>query len=393
MGSYKEIMDKLIIKEVEEGRIVGANVLVIHNGNEIYHNTFGYSDKERKVIMTRDTIFRMYSMTKPITAVAIMILVERGYINLDDSVSKYFPEYSNQLVYNSNGELESINRDIAIYDLLNMTSGIPYPDESHESGRQMGKLFRNFIERRESGEKGDSPDTQEYIRAIARIPLAQQPGTKWVYGLSADILGGIIEVVTNKKFGEFLKEEIFDPLEMKDTGFFVPKDKLNRFAQNYMWNEEMNTLVPFEKSHLGEYYGEDVAYESGGAGLVSTIDDYSHFAIMMINNGEYNGKRILKKETIEFMTRDKLTKEQKVDFIWDGMKGYGYGNLMRILINKEEAVTSASLGEFGWDGWTGNFVSMDPKENLVFLYFIQRCDSGVTPIVRKLKMATYEAID
>ena len=147
------------------------------------------------------------------------------------------------------------------------------------------------------------------------------------------------------------------------------------------------------KSHLGEYNGEDVAYESGGAGLVSTMDDYSHFAIMMINNGEYNGKRILKKETIEFMTRDKLTKEQKVDFIWDGMKGYGYGNLMRILINKEEAVTSASLGEFGWDGWTGNFVSMDPKENLVFLYFIQRCDSGVTPIVRKLKMATYEAID
>ncbi|MGG7214285.1 serine hydrolase domain-containing protein [Clostridium nigeriense] len=389
MGSYNETMDNLLIKEVEEGRVVGANVLVIHNGSEIYHNTFGYSDKERKIAMSRDTIFRMYSMTKPITAVAIMILVERGEIDLNDSVSKYFSEFSNQLVYSLNEELEDIKRDITINDLLNMTAGIPYPDENHESGRQMGKLFRSFIERRE---KGDSPDTQEYIRAIARVPLVQQPGAKWVYGLSADILGGIIEIVTNKRFGEFIKEEIFYPLEMKDTAFFVPKDKLNRFAQNYMWNEEMNTLVPFEKSHLGEYYGEDVAYESGGAGLVSTIDDYSHFAMMMVNNGEYNGNKILERKTIELMTKDKLTKEQKADFIWDGMKGYGYGNLMRILINKEEAETSANIGEFGWDGWTGNFVSMDPKEKIVLLYFIQRCDSGVTPIVRNLKRATYEFI-
>lgn len=389
MISYKEIMDSIIEKEVAHGKVVGANVLIIHNENEIYFKTIGYSDKEEKRIMNRDTIFRMYSMTKPITAVAIMILVERKKINLLDPIKKYFPDFSNSLVYSSGGNLENINRDINIYDLLNMTSGIPYPDESHKSGREMDKLFKDLIKRREEGEL---INTQDYIKYISKIPLAQQPGTKWVYGLSADILGGIIEIVTNKKFSQFLKEEIFDPLEMKDTDFFVPKSKLNRFAQNYKWNEERKELIPFTNSHLGEYYGEDVAFESGGAGLVSTIDDYSHFAMMMINNGEYNGKRILDSKTIKFMTQDKLTKEQKDDFTWDGMKGYGYGNLMRILINKEEAKTSSSIGEFGWDGWTGNYVSIDPKEKLIILYFIQRCDSGVTPIIEKLKNVIYKSI-
>ena len=151
--------------------------------------------------------------------------------------------------------------------------------------------------------------------------------------------------------------------------------------------------MAFERSHLGEYYGEDVAFESGGAGLVSTVNDYSHFAMMLINNGEYRGKRILESKTIETMITDQLSKEQKADFTWDGMKGYGYGSLMRILIDKEEAVTRASIGEFGWDGWTGNHVAMDPEEKLVFLYFIQRCDSGLTPIIRKLKETTYSHIN
>lgn len=382
-------MDKLIKKLVEDGEIVGATTLVIHNGNEIYQSEFGYADKENKIPMNRDTIFRMYSMTKPITAVATMILVERGDISLFDPINKYFPEFKSQLAYNSEGQLEELEREITIFDLLNMTSGIPYPDDSHESGREMDKIFRSFIERRE---KGNPPSTQEYIKAIAKVPLVNQPGKKWVYGLSADILGGIIEIASKKRFGEFLKEEIFEPLEMKDTGFFVPKDKLYRFAKNYIWDKDISSLVPFEKSHLGEYYGEDVAFESGGAGLVSTIGDYSHFAMMMINNGEYNGKRILERETIELMITDKLNKEQKAEFIWDGMKGFGYGSLMRILINQEEAVTSSSLGEFGWDGWTGNHVSMDPKEKLIFLYFIQRRDSGLTPIIRKIKEATYSYI-
>lgn len=389
MFAYNETVENLIKREIDNGNIVGASMLVIHKNREIYHNTFGYADKENKVLMKRDTIFRMFSMTKPITAVATMILAERGEIDLLDPVSKYFQEYKNQLVYNDNNDLEPAKREITISDLLNMTSGIPYPDDT-KSGKELGDMLRGFIKKREMGE---SVTTQDYVRAIGKIPLLFQPGEKWSYGFSADILGGIIEIVSNKKFSEFLRDEIFLPLGMKDTGFFVPKEKRDRFAAIYRFDENEKFLKPFKESFLGEYYGEDVAFESGGAGLVSTLDDYSKFAMMMINKGKYNGVRILGRKTIEFMIKDKLTDKQKVDFTWDSIKGYGYGCLMRILINQGEAGTNASLGEFGWDGWTGNYIIMDPKEELIFMYFIQRCDSGVTPVVRKLRMATYAAIE
>ena len=389
MFAYNETVENLIKREIDNGNIVGASMLVIHKNREIYHNTFGYADKENKVLMKRDTIFRMFSMTKPITAVATMILAERGEIDLLDPVSKYFQEYKNQLVYNDNNDLEPAKREITISDLLNMTSGIPYPDDT-KSGKELGDMLRGFIKKREMGE---SVTTQDYVRAIGKIPLLFQPGEKWSYGFSADILGGIIEIVSNKKFSEFLRDEIFLPLGMKDTGFFVPKEKRDRFAAIYRFDENEKFLKPFKESFLGEYYGEDVAFESGGAGLVSTLDDYSKFAMMMINKGKYNGVRILGRKTIEFMIKDKLTDKQKVDFTWDSIKGYGYGCLMRILINQGEAGTNASLGEFGWDGWTGNYIIMDPKEELIFMYFIQRCDSGVTPVVRKLRMAIYAAIE
>lgn len=389
MFLYDQIVNKLIQKEVEDGNVTGASMLVIHKDKEIYHNTFGYADKENKIPMKRDTIFRMFSMTKPITAVATMILVERGEIDLWDPVSKYFSEYKNQLVYNEEGRLEPVKRDVTISDLLNMTSGIPYPDDT-KSGKEIGKIIDDFIKKRKLGE---IVTTQDYIKAIGKVPLLFQPGEKWLYGFSADILAGIIEVVSNKKYSEFLDEEIFNPLGMNDTGFFVPKEKANRFANIYKFDENEKVLKPFEEDFLGVYYGEDVEFESGGAGLVSTLDDYSKFAKMLLNKGTYNGIRILGRKTVEFMIKDKLTDKQKVDFDWDSIKGYGYGCLMRILVNQGEAGTNASIGEFGWDGWTGNYIIMDPVENLIFMYFIQRCDSGVTPVVRKLRMATYASIE
>lgn len=389
MFLYDQVINKLIQKELDDGNITGASMLVIHNDKEIYHNTFGYADKEKKTLMKRDTIFRMFSMTKPITAVATMILAERGEIDLWDPVSKYFHEYKNQLAYNEIGNLEPVKRDVTISDLLNMTSGIPYPDDT-KSGKEIGEIINKFTEKRKLGE---IVTTQDYIKAIGKVPLSFQPGEKWLYGFSADILAGIIEVVSKKKYSEFLKDEIFNPLGMNDTGFFVPKEKLNRFANIYKFDESEKILKPFEEDFLGVYYGEDVEFESGGAGLVSTIDDYSKFAKMLLNKGSYNGIRILGRKTVEFMIKNKLTDKQKVDFNWDSVKGYGYGCLMRILVDQGEAGTNASIGEFGWDGWTGNYIIMDPVENLIFMYFIQRCDSGVTPVVRKLRMATYASIE
>lgn len=390
MFEYKQAMDRVIQREVETGQIAGAVALVLHKGKEIYFNTLGYADKDKEIPMRRDTIFHMYSMTKPITAAAVMILAERGEIDLRDSVSKYLPYFAGQKVLQKDGSLVPVERESTIWDMLHMTSGIPYPDVSHEAGRQMDVLFKELIHRRECGER---VDTQEYLEHIAKIPLAFQPGSQWMYGLSADVLGGVVEAVSGKRYSEFLKEELFQPLGMKDTGFYVPEEKKCRLAMRYEWQEESRSLVPFLGSHLGEYYNEDVAFESGGAGLVSTIDDYSHFAQMMLHKGEHNGKQILGRKTVEFMTQDRLTPAQKQNYNWDSVKGYGYGCLMRVLTDQGEAGSNASLGEYGWDGWTGNYVTMDPVDDMVLMYFIQRCNAGTTDAVRRLRMITYAALD
>ena len=172
----------------------------------------------------------------------------------------------------------------------------------------------------------------------------------------------------------------------------MPREKLGRFAQYYDINAQ-GELKIHTGSHLGEYYGEDVAFESGGAGLVSTLDDYSHFASMMVHKGSYNGKRLLGRKTVEFMTRNQLTPEQRRTMEWDSVRGYGYSCLMRVLVDPAVAGTNASPGEYGWDGWTGNYVTMDPSEDLVFMYFIQKCGAGMTPLVRKLRSATYGALE
>lgn len=388
MYHYKETMDKLIRQEVESGAVKGAGALVLHRGKEIYCNTFGLADAERGYSMKRDTIIRLYSMSKPVTAVAAMILAERGEIDLWDPVSKYLPCFAGQKIWvDGRGEIPA-EREVTIYDLLNMTSGISYPDETTEPGRRMGALVEKLVAARIRGER---VDTQAYMRGIASVPLVFQPGDRWMYGFSADVLGGVVEAASGRTFGDFLRDEIFQPLDMPDTGFYVPKEKKERFAQAYEQTE--NGLIPHVGAHLGEYYGEDVAFESGGAGLVSTLDDYAHFASMLMQGGTYNGKRILGRKTVDFMAGNHLTERQAVSLDWDSLRGYGYGCLMRVLTDVGAAGSNGSPGEFGWDGWTGNYMLIDRKEDLVFVYIMQLCDSGTTPLVRKLRMATYGALE
>lgn len=387
MFNMQERIAALINQEIEKGEIAGANIMVLHKGKEIFFDCYGYADKENKFPVKRDTIFRLFSMSKPITAVAAMILVERGEIDVRDAVSKYIPAFANQKVW-CDGQEVPAQRDITVWDCLNMTTGVPYPDLSCESGRQMDELFKELIARRENGEV---ITTMDYVNRIAQIPLVFQPGERWMYGLSADILGAVIEVVSGKKYSKFLQDEIFLPLGMKDTGFYVPTDKEWRFAKNYdMVNGE---LVPFTRSHLGEYYKQDVAFESGGAGMVSTIEDYSHFSQMLVNGGTYNGVRILGRKTVVYMAQNHLRPEQMEALNWDSNLGCGYGCLMRVLINQSAAGTNGSLGEYGWDGWTGNYMTVDPTEELTILYFIQRCGAGFTPTMRKLRSVIYGSLN
>ena len=390
MTDYQKVMDEIVENGIAKGNIVGANVLMLKDDEEVYFTSQGFADREAGIPMQRDTIFRLYSMTKPITAAAVMILLERGKLDLWDPVSAYIPEFEDCKVMEEDGRLAAPKRPVKIWDLLTMTSGITYPDMGCEPGRQMDALF---CEIKEKLSRGIHTDTLTYCRKIAGVPLCFHPGEKWRYGLSADILGGIIEVISGDTFGHFLQKEIFEPLNMKDTGFVVPKEKRNRFCACYQWSSEEGRLIPYTDNHLGlEGYGEDVKYESGGAGLVSTVDDYAQFAKMMLHGGTLNGVRILGRKTVELMTTSHLTKEQSEDFNWDSLWGYGYGFLTRVLENPGRAGCNASVGEYGWDGWTGNYITMDPSENMTLLYFIQKTDAGTTEEVRKLRMAAYASL-
>lgn len=376
-------------EEVQKGIVKGSAIRVLHNNNVVYDEAIGYADKALNTFIGKETIYRMYSMSKPVTAVATMILFEKGMLQLLDPVSMYLEGFKNQKVLTKDG-LVNVNREVTIQDLLNMTSGVVYPDLNFEAGACMAKLYDNVIKERE---EGNSVDTVAFCNRIGGEPLDFQPGERWRYGASADILGAVIEVVSGKSFGKFLKDEIFMPLGMVDTDFYVPEDKLNRFAEIYEYIEDRKQLKPCTWSHLGlNNFKSKPEFESGGAGLVSTIEDYTKFALMLSNGGTYNGIRILGHKTMEYLGKPQLSGEKATYKDWASMVGYEYGNLMRYLTNKVDAANIANEGIFGWDGWTGNYFFVDPKENLVMIYMVQNVNGTNIRLVNKLQAVIYSAL-
>lgn len=379
----------IIDREISAGQIAGAAIRVIQDGQLIYEDELGYADLENKKPIKKDTIYRLFSMSKPITSVAAMILYERGILNLFSPVSDYLEGFKNQMVYTKDG-LVDVVRPVTIMDLLNMTSGITYPGIMLESECRMAEVFSEADKQYYSG----SPvDTISFCNRIGQVPLAFQPGEQWLYGASADVLGAVIEIASGRKFSEFLKEEIFEPLGMIDTGFYVPQDKLERFSKAYDYKPDEKKLVPYNGGFLCIYdYLTPPAFESGGAGLVSTVEDYSRFALMLANGGTYNGRRILGRKTVDFISSPQLTLKQAQFFNWEQLAGYSYGNLMRVLTSTAGAASNGSLGEFGWDGWTGNYFLVDPKENLVVIYMVQRCAGTNPDLIRRLRSVIYGSL-
>lgn len=384
-----EMLSTIMQKEIDNSLISGAAIRVIQNNETFYEDELGLANIEKDIPIKRDTIFRMHSMTKPITTVAAMILYERGQLNILSPVSDYLEGFKNQKVLTHN-ILVDVTREITIQDLLNMTSGIVYPDESFEVGRLMGKLY---AEVEKAHHQGKSVSTIEFCNKMGQIPLEFQPGESWRYGASADVLGAVIEVVSGRKYSQFLQEEIFTPLNMVDTAFYVPEDKRDRFAQIYDYKADKKILDPFTGDFLALFdYMAPPAFESGGAGLVSTIKDYSHFALMLANGGEYNGEHILGRKTVEYISTPQLTKEQLTAYNWDSLYGYSYGNLMRVMVDPTKAASNGTVGEFGWDGWCGNYFFVDPKEKLVMIYMVQRCGGSGPDYMRRLRSIVYGAL-
>lgn len=383
-------LNRLMEEQINCGSIRGASVCVIHNNEVQFRNQMGHANFEKGIPMKEDTIFRLYSMTKPVTSVAVMILYERGLLDLMSPVENYLEGFKNQKVLRESG-YEELQSPVTIQHLLDMTAGVVYPDSSFAAGNEMQKLFSQV---EEGLRNGTSIPTVEFMNEVGRRPLEFQPGESWRYGACADVLGAVVEVVSGMKYGEFLKKEIFEPLGMVDTDFYVPVEKQHRFAEFYEYKEDKKALEPCSWRHLAlTDCLTPPAFESGGAGLVSTIDDYAKFARMLCNGGSLDGVTILGRKTVEAMAQNHLTDEQLKTYNWDQLVGYGYGNLVRVMIDPSACSSNGTVGEYGWDGWTGTYFFNDPKENLIMLYMIQKCGGGDPQLMRKMRNVIYGALD
>lgn len=374
---------KIMQYEIDNQKFTsGANLLVLVDGKEVLYEEYGYRDAENKVPFSRDTVMRLYSMSKPVTAAAAMILVDRGLLDLGACLCWTMPGFS-EAYYNIDGERVRATQQITVKDLLNMTSGLPYPGDT-PSAQQVGSVFWELNERLHT----DNPmTTAEFARRIGGCDLSFNPGDMFMYGTSADILGALIEQVSGMKLGEFMQKEIFEPLGMNDTGFYVKPESCDRLAKVYRTNYGKWCIEPVETEHLGVAVTDTPpAFESGGAGLYSTLDDYAKFATMLMRGGELGGKRILSENAVKYLTSPSLMPWQLESLSngWRSLSGYSYGNLMRNMVDPGQAYVLSEVGEYGWDGWLGCFFANYPKSKMTILMGMQRVDCGTTALTRKV---------
>ena len=315
-----------------------------------------------------------------------MLLVERGLIDLMDGVDKFLPGFKNPQVVDKDGNLTKASRAPWIMELLGMTAGLSYPGED-PAGKYAAAVFE---EAHEAIRQGGGISTVELCNRLGELPLAFQPGAHWRYSTCADVLGAMVEVVSGKRFSDFLRDELFIPLNMVDTAFFVPAEKMDRFVTCYERGEE--GLTPWLGMNLAcGVYDRDPAFESGGAGLVSTLEDYAHFADMMLNKGVYNGQRILSPKSVEFLTTPQLNDVCRND-MWDSLNGFSYGKLCRVCVEPEQYAGLAMKGEYGWDGWLGSYYANFPNEGMTILSMQNTTNAGTSTVVRKVRNAVLAAL-
>jgi len=365
---------------VAENFVAGANCLVYEHGEEQGYYQAGFADVKNGIRMGRDTICQLYSMTKPVTAAAVMLLMEEGKLDLMDPVEKFIPSFANQKVAEG-GDLVPARRSIVIKDLLNMQSGLLYPGTTCMAAYAAGELFDEICSKADTDEE---MTTLEIAERIGKLPLAFQPGTRWQYGTSADILGAVIEVASGMRFGEFLRQRFFAPLGMEDTDFYVPEEK--RFRMSKIYEDTGKGLREFQGHHLAIFGTKRrPRFESGGAGLMSTVDDYMKFGQMLLNNGVHDGERIMGAKTVEFLRGGRLPVAITPDILgWSGMEGFQYGNLMRVAVEPGLAMFNVTKGAYGWDGWLGPYFMNYPENDVTFIYMQQKTSTGTTPYTRKL---------
>ncbi|MDP4597896.1 MAG: beta-lactamase family protein [Pseudomonadales bacterium] len=379
-------IDHLTQGYINDGMLPGTITLVARRGKIVHLSCQGKMDIEADKSMEDDTLFRIYSMSKPVTTTALMMLYEDGRFQLDDPVSRFIPAFRELQVYSADGRHTAPARPMTIRDLLTHTSGLTY---GFMNSTPVDAMYR------QQGVE-QSANLAEMVSKLAGIPLLFSPGSRWSYSVATDVCGHLVELIADTPFDEFLEEQIFAPLGMTDTGFVVPEDKVHRFAANY--DRTSDNGMRLIDSPESSPYLQDRGLHSGGGGLVSTIHDYYKFASMLLNQGEHAGTRILGRKTVELMTSNHLpnngdlTSMGQAVFSETPYDGIGFGLGFSVMLDPATAQILGSPGEFAWGGAASTYFFVDPKEDMLVIFMTQLMPSSSYPIRREMRVLAYQSI-
>ena len=403
-------------KYVNNGSLPNISILIKKDNKEILRHTHGYADIEKGISVNRKTVYRIYSMTKPVTGVAIMQLIENGKLRLNDKVSKYIPAFKDTKVINLEFQdyVLKPKREITIRDLLTHTSGLTYSWAGEGPVNQIYRKYniRPYYFGAVDAELNKFPgNTCQFSAAAASAPLLHNPGEKWSYGINMDILGCVVEVISGMSFAEYLRKNIFDPLELKSIGFSVNELDRDSFTTLYtsgafsrdgeivapsglnqaelIFSKDLRPIDTFDKS---PYLTNSSKLYDGGSGLVSNIDDYSKFAEMLLNGGILNGVRIISEASVDLMANNHLSDEILKDGSAFGLEGVGFGLTVGTIMNPGVAGTFSSEGEFFWGGAASTIFWVDRKNNITATMMTQFMPSDRYPIREELKTLLYSSL-
>jgi CubicO group peptidase (beta-lactamase class C family) len=367
---------------IDRKEMAGAVIAVARKGKVVMFDAVGESEAGSGKPMKTNAIVRIFSMTKPITTVAAMMLVEEGKIGLDDPVSKYLPEFKDRRVHTGKGdETVEAKREITVRDLMRHTSGLTYGVFGNTPVDQLYKKAGIFA---------PNDTLQDMMTKLGTLPLLYQPGTRWHYSVSTDVLGRVVEVASGKALDEFFAERIFKPLDMKDSGFFVPEDKLGRLAASHGLDAKEKKLTATETAEKSRFRSKPKLL-MGGGGCVSTARDYLRFCQMLLNGGELDGVRLLKKETVAEMTRNQLPEEaMKAKNGGNAEVGDGFGLGFGVRVGKDDPVAGKAVGEYYWGGAASTHFWISPQRELVVVALEQFMPSRPT-LQQAIKPLIYQA--
>jgi len=379
-------INSLMNRYVESGKLAGVVTCVAWRGQVVHLESFGHQNLETKTPMSLDSIFRIYSMTKPITSVALMMLYEESLFNLTDVVSQYIPAFKDVKVWGADGVLENPLRPITVQDLLRHTAGLSYGGYA-ESQSPVDKLYD------EADLFNSKINNEEMTARITSLPLMFHPGTKWHYSVATDVIGYLVEVLSGMPLADFMREKIFSPLGMVDTAFHIDPSKLRRFCTLYGKAPDSNFGV-LDTPASSEYL-PPVALHAGGSGLVSTTSDYLKFAECILNKGELKGVRLLAPKTVEFMTCNHVP-STLLPIAFEGtepMLGMGFGLGFSVMLDIAQTGVMGSVGDHGWGGYAETNFWIDPQEDLIAIMMTQYLPSQTYPIRKEFRTAVYQALE